>query len=81
MRTPIRSIERWRKGRGFSAGSSVEARDRTLTCCDAALLSHDIERPELCVMAAMRRLADDITPMRMALAADEGVAADAVLSQ
>ena len=69
------------KGEGRSARSSVGATAHTLTYCEAALLSHNMECPEMCVLAAMRRLADNITPIRMALAADDGVAADANLSQ
>ena len=38
------------------------------------MLSHDTERPELCTLAAPRRLADDdIALMRMALAAGGGL--------
>ena len=69
------------KGEGTLGRIKRGTMGRTLTCCDAALLSHDIERPELCVLAGMRRVADDIKRIRMVLAEDEAVAADAVLSQ
>jgi hypothetical protein len=42
--------------------------------CETPLFSHDAEHPELSVLAALRRLADDdIVLMRVALAADGGL--------
>src|SRR5690348_9146206 len=63
------------KGGGLSIGSTTRgSKSAQLTSCEAPLLMHDIERPQVCVMAAPRRLAaDDIVPMRMALAADGGL--------
>jgi len=62
--------------RGGDSGSDqrhVEAKARRLTSCEAPLLRHDTERPEVCVLAAPRRgPADEIVPTRMALAAGRG---------